>query len=84
VGLAHAYAWAGRREAALREAARCGGQPVYPGTYIYLGEYDRAIDELERRFAAHSARMPFIKVDPEFDALHGQPRFEQLLRKLGL
>jgi len=56
---------------------------VYPGTYIYLGEYDKAIDELERRFAAHNAWLPFLNVDPEFDALHGQPRFERLLRKLG-
>jgi len=81
--LAQAYARAGDRGAALREIAACGSQPVYAGTYIYLGDYDRAIDQLEARFARHDPWLPYLNVDAAYDALHGQPRFEQLLRKLG-
>ena len=51
-------------------------------TYAYLSEKDKAFDwqdKLVERPVAH----PFV-VDPRFDSLRSDPRFEELLRKLKL
>ena len=51
--------------------------------YSALGERDRAIAVLERGAEMH-AMMPFVLVDPRLDPLRSGPRFQQLLRRVGL
>jgi serine/threonine protein kinase/cytochrome c-type biogenesis protein CcmH/NrfG len=82
--LPEAYARAGDRAAAMREAAACGSSPVIPATYVYLGDYSRALDVLEEYSARHNPLIPYLRVDPLYDGLRDQPRFQQLLKNAGL
>ena len=50
--------------------------------YSHLGDRSRAIDYLERAYAEHNGDVPFIMVQPAFDALRGDPRFQALVRRI--
>ena len=49
--------------------------------YIGLGDTDSSFALLERAFAQHSTTLSSLKVNPAYDSLRGDPRFEQLLRR---
>lgn len=49
-----------------------------------LGETALALDALERAHAAHDTQLVFLKDDPRWAPLRGQPRFVALLRQLKL
>ncbi|MEO8564147.1 MAG: BTAD domain-containing putative transcriptional regulator [bacterium] len=52
--------------------------------YAGLGNTDAAFGWLERGFDERAAQMRTIKATPAFDALHGDPRWANLLRRLHL
>jgi TolB-like protein/Tfp pilus assembly protein PilF len=52
--------------------------------YTRAGKREEAIDWLEKAFDAHDANMPYISVDPIFDDLRDNPRFQELIRKMNL
>jgi DNA-binding winged helix-turn-helix (wHTH) protein/TolB-like protein len=52
--------------------------------YAQLGDKDKAIGMLERAYEKHSFWMPFLKVHPHLESLHSDPRFQDLLRRIGL
>ena len=45
---------------------------------------ERALDWLERAYAARQMHTPFMVVEPRFERLRGMPRFDALVRRLGL
>ncbi len=47
-----------------------------------LGEKESALDYLERSFQRRERAMKIIKVDPRFDLLRGEPRFQTLVRRM--
>ncbi len=47
-----------------------------------LGRIEEALDLLERAHEIRDAKVLWMAIDPELDALHGHPRFNDLLRKL--
>ena len=49
--------------------------------YIGLGDTDSSFALLERAFTQHSTALSSLKVNPAYDSLRGDPRFEQLLRR---
>ena len=87
--LAHAYARGGRREEALRlvDELRQRENSVTPFALIWadagLGENDEAFDRLERAYTGHWDRMVWLKVDPLLDPLRSDPRFDELVRRVG-
>jgi TolB-like protein/DNA-binding winged helix-turn-helix (wHTH) protein/tetratricopeptide (TPR) repeat protein len=52
-------------------------------THAILGDKDEAIAYLRRGYEEHSACIPDIKTDPRLDALRADPRFQELLMKVG-
>ncbi len=94
--LAESIAWlrglAGDRAStrvALEEAARrmqVGYVPASALAFLHLGLGDdlAVLDWLEKGLAEHDALMVWIAFMPAFDRLHGHPRYEALLRALGL
>ena len=91
VGLGHAYARAGRREEALKIArdleARAGRNEASPFlvsvVYAGLDDRDRAFEWLERAYRQRSNFMPLLKVGRRLASLQGDPRFADLLRRVG-
>jgi len=53
-------------------------------TAIAFGEYDRALDLLERAAEERPWQLNLIKVAPEFDPLREEPRFQALLKRMNL
>ncbi len=52
--------------------------------YAALGDKDQAFAQLEQALAQRSEFMDFLKVDPELDSLHSDPRFQNLLARMNL
>ncbi len=50
--------------------------------YLGLGDRQRALDGLEKAYAAHSEWMGWLKMDRIFDPLRSEPRFIALMKKL--
>ena len=51
--------------------------------YSMRGEADRAFEWLERAYEKRDSGVTHAKVDPRFQALHGDPSWASFLRKLG-
>jgi tetratricopeptide (TPR) repeat protein len=52
--------------------------------YGALGETSKALDELEKAYQRREFEMVFLKCAPKLDPLRSEPRFQALLRKIGL
>jgi predicted Zn-dependent protease len=52
--------------------------------YVSLGEPDKAFVELNKAFEKHDLWLRWMKVDPHFDSLHNDPRYKDLLKRMGL
>lgn len=85
---AHGFKGAMREWVAGWETIARGGETVHPDwpAYIYsvLGDRDRAFAWLEKSMEMHTPDPPALKVDPSLDDLRSDPRFDQLLRRVGL
>ena len=90
--LGHAYAVSGRRAEArqaldeLVARSRRRHVPAYTIAAIYagLGDKDQAFAWLEKAFADRAWYMTSLKVDPKLDSLRSDPRFKDLVRRVGL
>jgi Flp pilus assembly protein TadD len=52
--------------------------------FIGLGDADGAFAWLERAYQERSQGLTYLKTDPLFDPLRSDPRFDNLLRRVGL
>src|SRR5262249_54305264 len=52
--------------------------------YNGLGERDETLVWLERGYQQREPRMVFLKVEPKWNNLRGAPRFQDLVRRVGL
>jgi TolB-like protein/Flp pilus assembly protein TadD len=90
--LIHAYAQAGHRADALhlleklRRRKLTGYVPAAALilAYLGLGEYDQAFLWLEEAYKEQSNILQYLKVHPFFDPVRDDPRFKDLLRRIGL
>ncbi len=87
-----AYAHTGRRKEALRlledlkRRHQTGYVPAaaFLNAYIGLGDVDQAFVWLERAYEEQSNSLSFIKQFPYFDPLRNDPRFADVIRRIGL
>ena len=90
--LIRAYAHAGRRTDALRLLAelkqrrKAGYIPAaaFVNAYLGLGDNEQAFYWLEQAYKEQSNILQFLKTHPYFDPIRGDPRFADLVRRVGL
>jgi Flp pilus assembly protein TadD len=90
--LGHAYAASGKRAEAQRVLAelkklserRYAVAFEIALVYTGLGDKPQALQWLEKACEDRSSWLAWIKVDPQFDSLRGEPRFQDLVRRMGL
>jgi tetratricopeptide (TPR) repeat protein len=89
----YVYSRRGQREKAQQAAAKfeqvIRHYPLDPTpyrliVYIALGQKDQAIALLQKGYSAHSSVVIDLKVEPKYDPLRSDPRFQDLLRRVGL
>ena len=56
----------------------------FAGLYSCLGKNDLAIQCLEKSYEEHSHWLIYLHIDPSMDRLRDNPRFQDLLRRVGL
>jgi tetratricopeptide (TPR) repeat protein len=49
-----------------------------------LGDHEKFFECLNRAHKERSPLLPWLKIYPEYDAMHSDPRYDELLRLLGL
>ena len=52
--------------------------------YLALGEEERTLDWLQKAADERSNMVIYLKVDPRFERLHSNPRFQDLVRRIGI
>ncbi len=90
--MGHAYALSGKRDEALKladqlkEMSRHRYISAYAVAQVYAGlrDNDDTFQWLEKSYQEHAPDVSLIKVDPLFDNVHSDPRFAELVRRLGL
>lgn len=90
--LAGAYARAGRRtdaaalRARLSDPSRTPHPPPYEvgKAYLAAGELDLAFRWFERAWDERANQLVFIAADPELDSVRSDPRYRDLVERLGL
>ncbi|MEP7037023.1 MAG: tetratricopeptide repeat protein, partial [Acidobacteriota bacterium] len=90
--LGYAYALNGERDKAkqtlgeLREISKRQYVSPYLFAVVYLGlgDKDQTFAQLDKAFQDRSFFLIWLKVEPLFDSLRDDPRFQDLLRRIGL
>jgi len=90
--LAYVQAGLGRRAEALdavRELDTASKQRYVPALafaiiYAGLGDKDHAFDWLEKAYQERFNRLAYLRTEPVWDRLRADPRFDELLRRIGL
>ena len=86
------YALAGLHDearATLAELKAKSAESYVPPYYLAvihaaLGEDDEAFEYLEKAYEMRDGNLPMLKVDQRLDSLRGDPRFDDLLWRMGL
>lgn len=90
--LAHAYAKAGRTAVArsilaemkINNGGRYLASPMVARIHLGLGEIDEAFEWLRKGIEERSYWIVFLKMDPVYDEIRSDPRFQDLLRAVRL
>jgi TolB-like protein/DNA-binding winged helix-turn-helix (wHTH) protein/Flp pilus assembly protein TadD len=90
-GLGHVYGLSGKKNEArtlLDELKQISAQEFLPATsvaliYAGLGEKDQAFVWLDKGYEQRAFQLQWIKLDPRWDSLRSDPRFQDLTRRMG-
>ncbi len=73
---------------AILQSLETGKKYVSPAElailYTALGQRDKALASLERAFAERDSQIQYLLIEPNYDGLRSEPRFAELVRKVGL
>jgi eukaryotic-like serine/threonine-protein kinase len=86
-----AYGIAGRKSEALKTLAElqalAGRKYIPPHSFAYiyagLGDKERAFEWLEKGYTGRDDSLTKLKTDPLFDSLRSDPRYTDLMRRVG-
>jgi TolB-like protein/Tfp pilus assembly protein PilF len=89
--LGYAYAISGDRpkaEQMLRELEEMAKRQYVNSTafadiYLGLGEKEKALDWLDKSYQDQESACWYLKVDPIYDGVRNEPRFQALVKKVG-
>jgi tetratricopeptide (TPR) repeat protein len=90
ISLGKADALAGQREKAQAILKRLETTKEYVSPeelatfYVVLGEREKAFASIEKAYAAHDPQLQYLGTDPDLDPLRSDPRFADLMRRVGL
>ena len=89
-----AYQSSGWQGLMLERARRCDEaslKPNYAGPYFQgavehakAGQKDKAVECLEKSYQRRELWMSLLKVEPGLDSLRDDPRFDELVKRVGL
>lgn len=90
--LGHVYGATGRRaeaasiikELEAKYAAKEAIGQYLAAVYVGLGDKDKAFEWLEKDFEARNGKLPDIRWQVQFEPLRSDPRFENILKRMGL
>src|ERR1700682_4966776 len=90
--LAHAHGLAGQRSEAQkilveltdRSKTKFVSSYQFAVVYLGLGQNERAFAALEEAYRERSTLLGYLKMDPRFDPLRSDPRFQSLLSRIHL
>ena len=78
----------------LERTRRCdeaSSKPNYRGVYFQgaiehakIGHKDKAFEYLEKSYQRRETWMNMLKVEPGLDSLRDDPRFDELVKRVGL
>ena len=57
---------------------------VFAHVYAVLGPPEKALSFLEQAYAQHETILVFMKIEPMMRSLHSSPRFQAILKQIGL
>ena len=90
-GLGVAYAARGQKTETRKilENLKTQSQPYVPpynvaALYASIGEKEHALEYLQKAYEEGSFYMSWVMVDPELDGIRSDPRYADLLRRMGL
>jgi tetratricopeptide (TPR) repeat protein len=68
-----------------KSEVNAGGSPSFHIAMIYaqMDEIDLAFQWLDKAYQDHEVEMYWLKVEPPFEPLHGDPRWQVMLDKVG-
>lgn len=90
IALGHALAISGKTVEARAILARLKITKEYVSQaelailYVGLGDKEGALASLERAYASQDLQLQYLKVEPHYESLRSDPRFQALVRRVGL
>jgi len=90
--LTYVYGRMGKREQARRELEKLeklgrhelSDPALMLWPHLGMGDKEEALADLEKSYSEHLSVLASLRVEPAFDPLRGDPRFQDLLRRVGL
>jgi Flp pilus assembly protein TadD len=90
--LTYVYAVSGQRGEAQRLfdqlqemlRQRHDGSSALAAVYLGFGDKDKALELLDKSYEERSSALALLKAEPLWDSLRSDPRFQDLMRRVGL